>query len=103
MATKLKTKISNRIMSSYVILLAIAFLLIIVIANTVVRNRLMAEARNGLNLQAEAIVETMKESRVVIEEPRKLVAFMRNSNVASLVPSNVFLMNASNKIVYKRD
>ncbi len=90
-------------MSSYVILLAIAFILIIVIANTVVRNRLMAEARNGLNLQAEAIVEMMKDTRVAIEEPRKLVAFMRNSNVASLVPSNVFLMNASNKIVYKSD
>lgn len=83
------------------ILLIMAFFIAIVITNTVVSNRLKAKTTSDLNNQALAIIETIDEAQFDMNQPRRIVAFMRNTNVSNLIPSDIILLNTNRTVVYK--
>ncbi len=92
--------ISRKILSSYIILLIITFLIVIGITNTVVTNRLTKKAYEDLRVQSASVIELIESSRFELTEPRKMISYMRNSNVSGLVPADIFLLSSDRRIIY---
>lgn len=82
-------------------MLVLAFSIAIVISTTVVERVMTAKAREDLQMQGNALVEYITTSRLDISEPRRLITYMRNSNVTNLVSQETFLINANKQVVYR--
>lgn len=93
-------KLRSKILISHISLLFIGFLIAIVIANTVVTNRLMAQAHQDLNEQALSVVAAVRESRFDINEPRRVLAYFKSGNIGGLIPSDIFLLSANKTLLY---
>lgn len=93
-------KLSNKILFSYMLLLVMAFLIAGFIASTTVTARLKRQAREDLTVQADGIVESIEESKFQLDEPRRLVTYMRNSSVATLVTADIFLLNSNRQVIF---
>lgn len=100
MATKLKMKIGNRILFSYIALLFVVFLIAGFISTRLVENRMMIEARDELRVQSEGIVTMLEESKFDLTQPRRIGAFFKNSNVMGLFSADVFVLDPNKKIIY---
>ncbi len=80
--------------------MVITFVITIFITNTFLTNKLTNQARIDLNTQADAVLETLETTRFDISQPRKALTFLRNGNVGSLVPSDLFLLGENRKVIY---
>lgn len=87
-------------MFSYILLLVFAFVIASGISTTVVRNRFTRQAKSELTAQGEALVEYIATARVDLSEPRKLLAYLRNTNNSGVVPYDTFIITTKRQIAY---